>query len=33
LVDAYDIECGTVCARGPGLGIKWNLAKVAEFTI
>ena len=21
LVDAYDIESGTVCARGPGLGI------------
>jgi len=33
LVDAYDVENGTVCARGPGLGIEWNLAKVAEFTI
>lgn len=33
LVDAYDIENGTVCARGPGLGIEWNAAKVAEFTI
>jgi len=33
LVDAYDIENGTVCARGPGLGIKWNAAKVAKFTI
>jgi len=33
LVDAYDIEAGNVCARGPGLGIEWNVAKVAEYTI
>ncbi len=33
LVDAYDVENGTVCPRGPGLGIEWNTAKVAEYSV